>query len=810
MRLFCFRRVALTWGPAALAAAVLAAVLVVLAPPAPVDATVGRDDYPSRLKDAAQDSLVDPWNFYNRECTSFVAWRLNNDVGIDFHNWYDGYHWGDAAIWKRAAVDSGVPVDDTATVGAIAWWAKGSAGSSRGHVAWVMAVDSSSITIEEYNYLHAGRYDRRTISRTDAVWPTAFIHLGNEALKNTARPTVSGEPQVGVKLTASPGTWTPSGGTYSYQWYAGGEAVSGATNRSFTPRAEQLGQRLRVEVTASASGVQTGTASSPVTAATAPGELTVAAPPTVSGTAQVGVQLSATRGDWSPRPTYAFRWRDADGPIPGATASTFTPGADQVGERLRVTVTATRDGYRTARSTSVATESVQPGTFAVQVPPTITGDAQVDETLVADPGSWSPQAPPAYQWLVDGDPVAGATGPTYSPRVDDVRKQISVQVTMSLPGYDAASAASASTAAVVPGTFRNTSDPTIAGTPRVDVPLTADPGGWSPDPSLSWQWTADGAPIAGATSSTYSPSPAEVGKHLAVVVTARRPGYLTAVVESASTAAVLPGNNSVVHAPEISGLPHVGKTLTASQGTWAVAPSSVDYQWYAAGVAIDGATSATFTPSEDQLDQRLRVEVTARADGYEARTASSSATTPVVLGRVAFTTDPTLSGTALVGHTLTASAGRFTPSAATPSYQWLRGGEPISGATGRTYTLQPADVGERVAVRVTLTAPHWEPASAQVRTSTPVQAVPELTVRVAGHATWAGISLRVVTPGLPDPDGKARLYERDRLIGTMVVTDHRGHLRLEGLSAGTHHLVLRYHGSGPQAPASTRFDVTVG
>jgi surface antigen len=195
----------------------MAALSVGLVLPAPVEATIGVDDYPRYLKNAAQDSLVDPWNFYNRECTSFVAWRLNHDVGIAFHNWYKGHHWGDAAIWKQAAVDSGVPVDGTPRVGAIAWWAKGSPGSSSGHVAWVIAVNSSSITVEEYNYLHRGGYDRRTISRTASYRPTAYIHLGDGtdvAMENTARPTVSGTPQVGVRLTASPGTWTPSGGTY--------------------------------------------------------------------------------------------------------------------------------------------------------------------------------------------------------------------------------------------------------------------------------------------------------------------------------------------------------------------------------------------------------------------------------------------------------------------------------------------------------------------------------------------------------------------------------------------------------------------
>jgi len=784
--------------------------MAVLVLPARVTATVGVDDYPSNLKSAAQDSLVDPWNFYNRECTSFVAWRLNHDVRIAFHNWYKGYHWGDAAIWKQAAVNSGVLVDGKPRVGAIAWWAKGSAGSSRGHVAWVSAVGSSSITIEEYNYLYRGRYDRRTISDTSAYWPSAFIHLGDLTMANTARPTVSGTPQVGVKLTASPGTWTPSGATYSYQWYADGVAVSGATYRTFSPRAAHLGKRLRVKVTAMRTGAATGTASSVTTAAIAPGVLTATAPPTISGTPQVGLQLSATSGTWSPSASYTYQWRDTEGPIPGATASTFTPTAGQVDEPLRVTVTATRVGYVTARSTSVTTAAVRPGKFAQGAPPTITGEAQVDETLVASPGQWSPEAQPAFQWLVNGLPVAGATASTYTPTADDVRKQVSVLVTVSLPGYTPASTTSAATAAVIPGTFRNTSDPSVTGTPKVGVPLTAAPGGWSPEPTLSWQWTADRAPIPGATSSTFTPSPAELGKHLAVEVTARRPGYLTAVIESPATAAVLPGTNSAVRRPAITGLPYVGRTLTATPGTWAVAPTSVDYQWYAGGAAIAGATSATFTPTEMQLDQRLTVQVTAHADGYEPRTASSYSTSRVVLGRAAFTTAPSLRGTALVRHTLTASPGTFTPAGATPTYQWLRAGVAISDATARTYTLRPADVGHRVAVRVTLSAPHWASTSARARTATLVNSVPQLTVRVAGNATWAGISLRVVTPGLPEPDGKARLYKGDRLLGTMVVTDGHGRLRLDNLSVGTHHVVLRYSGTGPQVPASTRVDVTIG
>jgi hypothetical protein len=381
---------------------------------------------------------------------------------------------------------------------------------------------------------------------------------------------------------------------------------------------------------------------------------------------------------------------------------------------------------------------------------------------------------------------------------------------LSLRGYAPASATSAATAAVIPGTFRNTSDPLVVGKPKVGVPLTASPGGWSPEPTLSWQWTADGVPIPGATSSTFTPSPAELGKHLAVEVSARRAGYLTAVIESSATAAVLPAHNSVAQPPEISGLAYVGRALTATPGTWAAAPTSVDYQWYAADVAIPDATSATFRPTDLQLDQQLTVRVTAHADGYVPLTASSSATSPVVLGTTAFITAPRISGTATLGHTLTASPGTFTPAEVKPTYQWLRGGVAITGATAQTYTLQPADVGQRIAVQTTLSAPHWASASALARTSTGVKSLPQLTTRVAGHRTWAGFSVRVVTPGLSEPDGKARLYEGGRLLGTVLVTDGHGSLRLDNLSARTHHVVVRYSGRGPQVRASTRVEFTIG
>ena len=76
-------------------------------------AVYAADDYPSKYRNAALDAVVDEWNFYNRECTSFVAWCLNNRNGVGFRNWYGGVHWGNAKNWGSAAGSLGISINGT-------------------------------------------------------------------------------------------------------------------------------------------------------------------------------------------------------------------------------------------------------------------------------------------------------------------------------------------------------------------------------------------------------------------------------------------------------------------------------------------------------------------------------------------------------------------------------------------------------------------------------------------------------------------------------------------------------------------------
>jgi hypothetical protein len=187
--------------------------------------------------------------------------------------------------------------------------------------------------------------------------------------------------------------------------------------------------------------------------------------------------------------------------------------------------------------------------------PTTTGLAKEGEKLTAAPGSWT--ASPTsytYQWKRCApewepcEPIAGATGQTYTLTTDDVGKRVQVLVTASnAKGSNSAASLPTdvvATSAVAPA---NTALPTIAGEVEDRQTLTASPGTWTgTDPiTYTYQWLrcstklAGCAPIEGATNATYAVVRDDLAARLAVTVTATNRGG-TATVTSARTTHVVP------------------------------------------------------------------------------------------------------------------------------------------------------------------------------------------------------------------------------------------------------------------------------
>ncbi|MFE4002859.1 M4 family metallopeptidase [Nocardioides sp. YIM B13467] len=156
-------------------------------------------------------------------------------------------------------------------------------------------------------------------------------------------------------------------------------------------------------------------------------------------------------------------------------------------------------------------------------------------------------------------------------------------------------------------------------------------------------------------------------------------------------------------APTISGTRRVGYTLTATKGSWSPTATTVKYQWLRNGVAISGATASTYKLTGSDHTKEIRVRVTAYASSWPAANPgvrASAATARIAAGYLTAAT-PTIGGTRRVGYLLTAYPGTWKPSGITFSYQWLRNGVAISGATGKTYRLRSVDRGDRIRVKVT-------------------------------------------------------------------------------------------------------------
>ena len=172
--------------------------------------------------------------------------------------------------------------------------------------------------------------------------------------------------------------------------------------------------------------------------------------------------------------------------------------------------------------------------------------------------------------------------------------------------------------------------------------------------------------------------------------------------------------------PVITGTARAGETLTVD--TSPIPDTDQDttfgYLWIRTDgdtdTNIDGATSSSYTLTNNDEGKTIKVLVGFRTTGGELVRLTSAPTAAVVSNsdqqpiNTPATGAPTISGTAQVGQTLTADTSGIADAdsltGATFSYQWLSSGNTeIQEATGATYNLVAADQGRIIKVRVTFT-----------------------------------------------------------------------------------------------------------
>ena len=361
----------------------------------------------------------------------------------------------------------------------------------------------------------------------------------------TGAPAISGTAQVGETLTADISgiadedglenvtkdyLWAAIGSSgiigskYAYQWLAdgadsgSGDHHAGYDNTTYTLAEDDEGKAISVRVTFVDDGghqeTLTSAATDPVAPLPQPNSPARGAP-TIGGTAQVGETLTVdtsgiTDEDGLDDSTFTHQWVREDSVMVASAARSYTPTGGDRGKSVKVRVSFTDDAGNPETRTSTQTATVearadgQEGNSPATGLPTISGTAQVGETLtagitgIADADGLSGETF-TYQW-VSGDgttdtDIENATGSTYKLVDGDQGKAIRVRVTFTDDGGNEETLTSAPTAPVwgdgPPGAPRN-----LAATPgNKEVTLSWEPpddNGNAPATGYRIEWRVDG------------------------------------------------------------------------------------------------------------------------------------------------------------------------------------------------------------------------------------------------------------------------------------------------------------------------------
>ena len=498
----------------------------------------------------------------------------------------------------------------------------------------------------------------------------------------------------GKTLSLNPGEWE-EGVVLSYQWLRNGEPIAGATSSSYKISSADFNQRISARVTGSKNGYSDlSIITSSVLAAA--GSLTLTPTPEIQGPFTVGSTLNVQTGTWDDGVTFAYQWFRSGQPISGATERSYQVSVNDFGSNISVEVTGSKAGSEASTQESNG-YSILEGDYQDAPRADFSGVTGVGQTLTAIEGSFSGNPQFSYAWMRDGVSIVGATSKQYSLTSADAGKAISVQIRTRILGFNLVSSASASRVVAL-GVLAPLPVPMLLGVKSVGNQLTVSVSGWSESGTIQYTWMRNGTAIVGANQNTYRLSASDLAREISVLVRGTKQGYESVTAESQKYVVSL-GTITVITNPVIQVPAAVGKSIAADAGTWS-AGTTLAYQWFRNRIAISGATSRTYALVAVDLGAKITYSVTGRKDGYASKTVQSQ---PIEVrpGQLA-TINPAIAGAAVTGKALKAIPGIW-PAGVRISYQWLRDGKAIAGATSQTYKVTKSDLKKTINVRVTAT-----------------------------------------------------------------------------------------------------------
>ncbi len=605
---------------------------------------------------------------------------------------------------------------------------------------------------------------------------TATITINSVNDDPDGEVTISGIPRVGETLTANTSGITDADGptslTFTYQWLANdgttNEEINGATSETYLLTADEMGETITVSVRYTDAGnTPESLTSAPTEAVVAPGNIPATGEPTISGILQVGQTLTAdtsaiTDANGPTAPAFSYQWQADGQDIAGATAITYIPTADDVGDMITVTAIFTDDGGTREERTSAPTAAIQTNTRPTANAGSGSTGAKGSLITLNGSGSNDPDGDNAnltYLWTQQ----PGSTPVTLS----DPTAQ---QPTFTIPTVIERGFTFVFSLVVSDGALSSTNraEVTIFTRPIFRFPTTLVDQTYVVGNQIADLALPTALDIVG-TPNIYMLSPLPPGltfnttnRTLSGTPTQAGTFDLTYVATSSFGTDSRNFSIAVINLPTITGTPTEGEELTADASAIIAAngldESDISYQWQADGVDIANATSITYTLSTDDIGKRITVTASFTVGSTSEERTSAPTALVAVAGNIPATGEPTISGILQVGQTLTADTSGITdangPAAPAFSYQWQADGQDIAGATAITYIPTADDVGDMITVTAIFTD---DGGTREERTSAPTAVIQTNTRPTAnagsGSTADKGSLITLDGSGSNDPDG---------------------------------------------------------
>ena len=533
----------------------------------------------------------------------------------------------DAAILTVAAVDTAPvitasPSSQTVFAGASVSFSGAATGSPTPTVQWfkdgvpLPGATASTFTIATAAAADAGSYVLTATNSVGTASSAPAVLVVNPPL---TAPVFTLQPVGQTVFAGATVTFTAAASgnpAPAYQWRRDGTAIAGATNATFYLAATALADAGTYTVTATNS-VGTATSAPAVLVVNPPLTAPVFTLQPVGQTVFAGATVTFTAAA-SGNPAPAYQWRRDGTAIAGATNATFALAAAALADAGTYTVTATNSvGTATsAPAVLVVNPPLTAPVFTLQpVGQTVFAGATVTFTAAA-----SGNPAPAYQWRRDGTAIAGATNASFT---------LAAAALADAGTYTVTAINSAGTATSAPAVLVVNPPPTSPVFTLQPVSQYVSEGGSvaftalaEGNPSPTYQWHKDGAPIAGATSASYGIANAVTGSAGAYFVVAVNSGGSTTSATALLTVGPAPGAPVITSQPA-SQTVSAGATVTFSViATGTPAPS---YRW-CVQVKSGRTVTKTYLPGATDPSLTLVNVTTANAGTYSVEVSNSAGT----------------------------------------------------------------------------------------------------------------------------------------------------------------------------------------